>query len=592
MSPDQLLLILIFSLLFVFLLWGKFRYDLVAFSSLVVAVIIGVVPYDNAFDGFGHPATIIVALVLIVSRGLINSGAIYFIGRKISEFGENIWQHISIIGFIGAILSAFMNNVAALALLMPIDINKARDSKWTPRATLMPLSFATILGGMATLIGTPPNIIISGIRYEYSGTPFGMFDFFPVGGLTALIGLIFVSFVGWRLIPKTSESNDAGKELKDIATYVSNLTISKNSLVLGKKLFEIYSEAEKFDVAILGIVRDEVRIDKGSRNIHLKENDQILIDATPEELDEFRSLMKLEFPFNKIKMLAESDDFIPCEVVVTEDSRLVNTTASKIGLGWRKSTILLGVSRKGRPIRKQIRKTVIRTGDILLLLIPKETYQDVIKWLNCLPLADRGLNITDTSKMNLALLIFFTGLILTSIGLVKLPIILGAVVILYCLSKIIPIRDVYSSVEWPVIVLLASIIPLGSALESNGTTALIVEELTKVSLNLEPWLIITLLMILTMTLSDILNNTATTIVIAPIGIKLAENLNMNPDTFLMAIAISASCAFLTPIGHKNNTIILGPGGYGFSDYWRVGLPLEVIIITVSVPLLLFFWPLN
>ena len=288
--------------------------------------------------------------------------------------------------------------------------------------------------------------------------------------------------------------------------------------------------------------------------------------------------------------MAESENFIPCEVAVTEESRLVGRTASKVGLGWRKSTILLGISRKGRPIKRQTRKTVIRAGDILLLLIPKETYTDVINWLNCLPLADRGLNITNTNKMKIALLVFF-GLILTSIGIVKLPIILGVVVIIYCLLKIIPIRQVYKSVEWPVIVLLASIIPLGAALETNGTTSLIVDALTNFCIGLEPWLIISLLMILTMTLSDMLNNTATTIVIAPIGIKLAENLHMNPDTFLMAIAIAASCAFLTPIGHKNNTIILGPGGYSFADYWRVGLPLECLILAVSVPTLLFFWPL-
>ena len=224
MNSEQILLVAIFCLLFSLLLWGKFRYDLVAFSILIISVAIGVVPYNNAFDGFAHPATIIVALVLVVSKGLINSGAIFFIGQKISAFGKSLWGHISIIGFIGAILSAFMNNVAALALLMPIDINKARASNWPPRKTLMPLSFATILGGMATLIGTPPNIIISSIRYKHTGEPFKMFDFFPVGGITAIIGLAFVALIGWRLIPKTSQNDDAGKELMEIASYAVSYT--------------------------------------------------------------------------------------------------------------------------------------------------------------------------------------------------------------------------------------------------------------------------------------------------------------------------------------------------------------------------------
>ena len=592
MNSEQILLVAIFCLLFSLLLWGKFRYDLVAFSILIISVAIGVVPYNNAFDGFAHPATIIVALVLVVSKGLINSGAIFFIGQKISAFGKNLWGHISIIGFIGAILSAFMNNVAALALLMPIDINKARASNWAPRKTLMPLSFATILGGMATLIGTPPNIIISSIRYEHTGEPFKMFDFFPVGGITAIIGLAFVALIGWRLIPKTSQNDDAGKELMEIASYVSNLTVSQNSLVLGKNLHEIYEAAEKCDAAVLGIIRNSIRIDKGSRNLKIEENDQLIIDATPESLDEFRSTQKLEFPFKKDRILAESDNYIPIEVVVTDTSRLLNTSAIKVGLAWRKATVLLGISRKGRPIRKQIRRTIIREGDMLLILVPKESFNEVINWIGCLPLAARGLNITDTSKMTAALSIFFVGLIVASVGLLKLPIVLGLVIILYCLTKIVPPREVYSSVEWPVIILLASVIPLGAALESNGTTEIIVQILTKYASSMEPWLIIAIIMIITMTLSDILNNTATTLVIAPISIQLAQTLNLNTDTFLMAVAVSASCAFLTPIGHKNNTIILGPGGYRFGDYWRMGLVLEVLIIITSIPLLLIFWPIN
>ncbi len=592
MNSEQILLVAIFCLLFSLLLWGKFRYDLVAFSILIISVAIGVVPYNNAFDGFAHPATIIVALVLVVSKGLINSGAIFFIGQKISAFGKNLWGHISIIGFIGAILSAFMNNVAALALLMPIDINKARASNWPPRKTLMPLSFATILGGMATLIGTPPNIIISSIRYEHTGEPFKMFDFFPVGGITAIIGLAFVALIGWRLIPKTSQNDDAGKELMEIASYVSNLTVSQNSLVLGKNLHEIYEAAEKCDAAVLGIIRNSIRIDKGSRNLKIRENDQLIIDAIPESLDEFRSIQKLEFPFKKDRILAESDNYIPIEVVVTDTSRLLNTSAIKVGLAWRKATVLLGISRKGRPIRKQIRRTIIREGDMLLILVPKESFNEVINWIGCLPLAARGLNITDTRKMTAALSIFFVGLIVASVGLLKLPIVLGLVIILYCLTKIVPPREVYSSVEWPVIILLASVIPLGAALESNGTTEIIVQILTKYASSMEPWLIIAIIMIITMTLSDILNNTATTLVIAPISIQLAQTLNLNTDTFLMAVAVSASCAFLTPIGHKNNTIILGPGGYRFGDYWRMGLVLEVLIIITSIPLLLIFWPIN
>ena len=290
----------------------------------------------------------------------------------------------------------------------------------------------------------------------------------------------------------------------------------------------------------MGIIRNSIRIDKGSRNLRIEENDQLIIDATPESLDEFRSIQKLEFPFKKDRILAESDNYIPIEVVVTDTSRLLNTSAIKVGLAWRKATVLLGISRKGRPIRKQIRRTIIREGDMLLILVPKESFNEVINWIGCLPLAERGLNITDTSKMTAALSIFFVGLIVASVGLLKLPIVLGLVIILYCLTKIVPPREVYSSVEWPVIILLASVIPLGAALESNGTTEIIVQILTKYASLMEPWLIIAIIMIITMTLSDILNNTATTLVIAPISIQLAQTLNLNTDTFLCLLYTSPS----------------------------------------------------
>jgi len=593
MTTDQIILFSIFAAVFVLLLWGRWRYDLVAFAALLTGVLTHVVPSDQAFSGFGHPATLVVALVLIVSGGLVNSGAVQLITRSMVDSSRSLGGHIALMGGIGAVLSAFMNNVAALALLMPVDLQTAKKAKRDVGLSLMPLSFATILGGMVTMIGTPPNIIIATIREDAFGEPFRMFDFAPVGLVAAIAGLLFVATIGWRLIPSHRGDEGAVDRLMDIASYVAELTIPKGSKLIGQKVHALDAEAEKADIAVLGLVRAGKRIYGTARNRMLAEGDILVIEATPDALDEFRSTMKLDFAdeARQSRVQATGEGLGLIEVVVTENARIRGKSALAIGLNWRHNTILMGISRRGRKITKQVRRTEIKTGDILLLLTPSVNQAEITDWLGCLPLAERGLNVTQNDKTWLAIGLFAAAVAAASFGLIYLPVALGVVVALYALTKIVPVSEVYSHVEWPVVVLLGSMIPLGQALESSGGTQLVANSLIDLTKGLPAWAILTVLMVVTMTLSDVLNNTATTIVAAPVGIKMAESLDVNADPFLMAVAVAASCAFLTPIGHKNNTLILGPGGYQFGDYWRTGLPLEILIILVSIPAILVFWPL-
>lgn len=593
MTTDQIILFSIFAAVFVLLLWGRWRYDLVAFNALLTGVLTHVVPSDQAFSGFGHPATLVVALVLILSGGLVNSGAVQLITRSMVDSSRSLGGHIALMGGIGAVLSAFMNNVAALALLMPVDLQTAKKAKRDVGLSLMPLSFATILGGMVTMIGTPPNIIIATIREDAFGEPFRMFDFAPVGLVAAIAGLLFVATIGWRLIPSHRGDEGAVDRLMDIASYVAELTIPKGSKLIGQKVHALDAEAEKADIAVLGLVRAGKRIYGTARNRMLAEGDILVIEATPDALDEFRSTMKLDFAdeARQSRVQATGEGLGLIEVVVTENARIRGKSALAIGLNWRHNTILMGISRRGRKITKQVRRTEIKTGDILLLLTPSVNQAEITDWLGCLPLAERGLNVTQNDKTWLAIGLFAAAVAAASFGLVYLPVALGVVVALYALTKIVPVSEVYSHVEWPVVVLLGSMIPLGQALESSGGTQLVANSLIDLTKGLPAWAILTVLMVVTMTLSDVLNNTATTIVAAPVGIKMAESLDVNADPFLMAVAVAASCAFLTPIGHKNNTLILGPGGYQFGDYWRTGLPLEILIILVSIPAILVFWPL-
>ncbi len=589
MTPDQIILFSLFSAVFGLLLWGRFRYDLVAFSALMAGTVLGVVPAAEAFAGFGHPATLVVALVLVVSAGLVRSGAVFLITRTMVDASRGLGAHITIMGGIGGVLSAFMNNVAALALLMPVDIATARKAGRSPAMSLMPLSFCTILGGMVTLIGTPPNIIIATIREDQLGAPFRMFDFAPVGAVAAIAGLAFVAFVGWRLIPNR-DSGAGGDHLADLAPYIAELRLPEDSKLSGTRLRDIEGAAAEADVAILGILRDGKRRFGTGRNLVLKDGDVLVLEARPEALDEFRVGQSLE-PSETGNAEITGDGVSFVEMVVPEHARIAGKTAESVGLVWRHRTTLMGIARRGTRITKRLRKTVVEPGDILLLLAPSDSADDVVSWLGGLTLADRGLTVTNDSKTWAAIGLFAAAVTVASLGIVYLPIALGLVAVGYVLLKILPLAEIYDHIEWPVVVLLGSMIPLGAALDSSGGTELIAGALVSLTEGLPAWAILTVLMVVTMTMSDVLNNTATAIVAAPVGITMAQSLGVSPDPFLMAVAIAASAAFLTPIGHKNNTLILGPGGYKFGDYWRMGLPLEIIVIAVSIPAILVFWPL-
>jgi di/tricarboxylate transporter len=587
---DQVLLFGLLVVVFGMLVWGKVRYDLVAFGALITGIIIGVVPQEDAFSGFGHHATVIIALVLVVSRGLSNSGAIELIAKHVIDAGRSLFMHISVMSAVAAVLSAVMNNVAALALLMPIDMQAARKAKRSVALSLMPLSFASILGGMITLIGTPPNIIIASFREQAVGEPFGMFDFAPVGAVTALVGVIFIVLVGWRLIPVSDRDEGAAEALFHIEDYVAELRVGEDAPVIGKRIRDLDAEAEEVDVAIIGLVRNGKRLPGRARVEEIRLGDIIVIEANAESIDAFVGALKLEYVGSEKHEGLSAEGLTLVEAVVPESARIEGRNALSLRLLYRHGVTLLGVSRKGKTFRDRVRKLDVRAGDVLLLLGPTERLSDIVAWLGCLPLQERDLQVVQRNKAWIAVASFALAIAAATSGIMHLPEALALVCITMIGFNIVPLKEIYTSIEWPVIVLLGSMIPIGSALESSGGTALIAQQIVDFAEGYGPVIVLSLLMVVTMTLSDVLNNTATTVIAAPIAIDIANRLSVNPDPFLMAVAIAASCAFLTPIGHKNNTLIMGPGGYKFGDYWRMGLPLEIIVILVSIPMILIVWP--
>ncbi len=590
MTTDQILLFSLLFFVFVFLIWGRWRYDLVAFVALLLALLAGLVPADKAFSGFGHPATVIIALVLIVSRGLSNSGAIEMVARFLVDSSRKLPTHISMMSGLAAGLSALMNNVAALALLMPVDMQAARKAGRSPSLSLMPLSFASILGGMITLIGTPPNIVIGEFRGDALGEPYRMFDFAPVGLACAAVGVAYVALIGWRLLPKDRHSSASATNLFDLANYIAEVRVPEGAEIIGKRIRDLDELAEKSDVDIVGLTRRGRRLPGLARVAEIRAGDILVIEASPDSLEDAIGAMKLEY-VGKGEGYLKDQDLVLSEVVVQESSRLAGRSAVSVKLLYRYRIALVGVSRQGQRFRENLRKLELRAGDVLLLLGGEDRLADVTTRLGLLPLADRGQRVVQRDKVWLAVGLFGAAILVASFGLVYLPIALGCVVALYVLLNIVPIRDVYNSIEWPVIVLLGSMIPIGGALQSTGGTALIAGGIVDLSAGMSPVFVLTLLIVVTMTLSDVMNNTATAVIAAPIALEIASRLGVNPDPFLMAVAVAASCAFLTPIGHKNNTLIMGPGGYQFGDYWRMGLPLEILIVVVSVPMILLVWPL-
>jgi di/tricarboxylate transporter len=593
MNSEQILIFSILAGILVLFVWGRIRYDIVAFMGLILSVLLGLVPSQNAFSGFSHPATITVAVVLIVSRGLLRSGAVDLLLSKMIFPTKRVSTQVASLSGVAALFSMVMNNIAALALLMPAGIESSQKAKRSPAFILMPMAFASILGGLVTLIGTPPNIIIANYRTEIKGAPFGMFDFSPVGGLVALAGVAFVAFAGWRMIPKTRRKKAITEELAQIEDYISEVRITEDSKLASLPIKEVDQQAENFDVEVVGMIRGDRRILAALRHQETRVGDILIVKAGPKELDKFIKDTNLTFVEGgkEKSSLLRSDYTTFMEVVVMPRSRMEAQTFSSLRLKHRYGVHLLGVSRQGKPIQDRLLNFRFQGGDVLLLQGVSESLLELASSYGCLPLAKRGLNFGSAKKAGLAMSIFLAAIMFATIGLASIPIALSLAAIMMIFLNIVPVRDIYEGIDWPVIILLGSMIPLGVAMETTGGTQIIAQSIAGMAGDMAPTLILVIVLIVAMTLSDVMNNAATAVVMAPVSVSIAEQLGANVDSFLMAVAVGASCAFLTPIGHQNNALIWGPGGYRFSDYWRMGLPLEILIVVIAVPAILFFWPL-
>ena len=633
MTQDQAVLLAVLAATVALFLWGRWRHDVVALLSLLACVAAGLVPASDAFAGFGHPAVVTVACVLVMSHGLRTSGAVDALTRRLMPGAGGALLGVAALTGLGAALSAFMNNVGALALLMPVAVHLARKHDLPPGRVLMPLAFGTILGGMTTMIGTPPNLIVAGFRAETGAGSFAMFDFTPVGAAVALAGLAFIGLVGWRLVPVRRGAID---EAFDTGRYLTEVRVDADSRVVGMRLGAVDDEIDEDDAQVVGLVRHETRLTPPNPGRVVREGDVLVLEAEPEALGTVLSnlglrLEEADVADEAVEAVATEEEAVAAggkeraptdaevaagvqddeggkvgadereerderdvalqEYVVMPQAQLIGRSAADLQLRTRHGINLLAISRQGQRSIRRLRATRVRAGDVLLLQGARQALAGFALEYGAVPLAEREIVVPDARRAWLAGAGMLLSVGVAALGLVPAAIAFAAGVVAFMLLRVVPPRDVYRAIDWPVVVLLAGLLPVAGAMATTGTADVLAGLLLDGVAQGRPVLTLALLLVVTMTLSDFMNNAATAAVMCPVAIGAAAQLGANPDAFLMAVAVGGSCAFLTPIGHQNNTLILGPGGFRFGDYWRLGLPLEIIVVVISIPLLLVVWPL-
>ena len=621
MNLDQGIVFAVLGMTLALFVWNRLRFDVVSMLALLAMAFTGLVPADELFSGFGHPAVITVAAVLVISQGLVNGGVVDAIARLLGRIGHRPTLQVLTLTSVVALCSGFINNVGALALLMPVAIWMSRDAGRSPSMLLMPLAFGSLLGGTVTLIGTPPNIIISSYRPEGA---FGLFDFAPVGLAITVAGIAFITLVGWRLTPRRDDGG-AGKKLFSVGDYVTELRVPEGSTSAGATLHSLLTESgESDDLAVLALIRDGARKITPSTFTVMREGDLLLIEANTESLQAFLDNTDLELatgalltPQDKTDneqegVLSGSSRLEPgepgadkeepeapisldegdlqlMEVVVSPGSTLLGLSANRLGLRERYSLNVVAVARRGQRIQRRLGDIRFQAGDILLVQGIEDGLTETLITLGCLPLAERGLRLGSSRKVALAAAVFGASIAAVVGGLLSAPVALVAGAVAMVLVGLLSTEEAYKSIDWSIIVLLAAMIPVGQALETSGGARLLANQMLILGGDFSLAAVLAMLLVVTLLLSNVINNAAAAIVVAPVALSLATSLNVPTDAVLMAVAVGASCAFMTPIGHQSNALVMEPGGYQFGDYWRLGLPLSIIVTVVAVPMIMLVW---
>jgi di/tricarboxylate transporter len=592
MTHQQMLAFAVVAGMMALFVWGRFRYDLVAALSLLVAVVVGIVPADKAFTGFSDDIVIIVASALLVSAAVSKSGVLEAGLNRIGPYLRTTQLQIVVLVGVVTLLSAFVKNIGALAMMIPVAFQIARRTNTSPSSFLMPMAFGSLLGGIVTLVGTSPNIIVSRVRSELLGEPFGMFDFTPVGAGIALAGVVFLAF-GYRLLPQGRKGAASLDEALDIKNYVTEARVAPDSDIIGQTVADLRRMAND-EVKVAAIIRNETRSSSPLPDATIRENDLLMLEGEPDALEStvVRAGLKLSREHRQPMMDEATDEIGVIEAVVGPNSVLTGVSAERIALFERFHVNLIAVSRSGQRFTERLRTITLRPGDVVVLQGNLKRLPDTLKELGCLPLAERAIRLGSARRSLLPIGILAAAMVLVAFNIVPVAIAFFGAGVLLVLFGSLTLREAYETIDWPILVMLGALIPVSEAIRTTGGTDLIAAWLSSIANMLPPTGALVLIMVAAMAVTPFLNNAATVLVMAPIAASFATQLGFRPDAFLMAVAIGAACDFLTPIGHQCNTLAMGPGGYRFGDYWRLGLPLSVLVVVVGIPLIMLVWPLR
>jgi di/tricarboxylate transporter len=591
MALDQALAFAILAAAMILFIWGRLRYDLVAILALLAAVFTGVVPHGEAFRGFGDDIVIIVASALVVSAAVARSGVMEAVLHRVSSHVTSVQGQIVLLVTAVTILSAFVKNIGALAMMIPVALLVARRLKASPSCFLMPMAFGSLLGGLVTLVGTSPNIIVSRVRGELTGQPFGMFDFAPVGLGLAVAGVVFLVF-GFRLLPGRRKAKGTMDEALDIPDYMTEARVTAASVVTGRTVGDLARFCND-KVMVTGIVRHKTVRMPLLPDAILLEGDILLLEGDPEALERAvaRARLELEGGDRPTHTARAADEIAGIEAVVGPRSILIGQTAKRMTLHEHFNINLLAVSRSGQHFTERLRDIVLQAGDVLVLKGDLTRLPGTLRELGCLPLAERAIRLGNVRQGLVPVAVLGSAMALTAVGALPVaPAFLTAAVLMVLLGAL-SLREAYAAIDPPILVMLGALIPVSEAIRTTGGADLIARGLSDLAGTLPPYGALALVMLAAMAVTPFLNNAATVLVMAPVAVSFAQQLGYRPDAFLMAVAVGAACDFLTPIGHQCNTLVMGPGGYRFGDYWRLGLPLSILVLVLGVPLILLVWPL-
>lgn len=590
MTTQQILSFAVTFVMMAAFVWGRYRYDLVAAAALLLALAVGIVPLDEAFSGFSDDIVVIVGSALLVSAGISRSGIMEAAIKRFAPKLSGVRSQLALLVIVVTILSAFVKNIGALAIMIPIAFQFARRSNISPSIFLMPMAFGSLLGGLMTQVGTSPNIVVSRVREELTGTAFTMFDFTPVGAAIAAAGTIFLLFFYW-LLPVREKLGGSLNEALDIKNYLTEARIVADSTVLGKTVADLMKLAGG-DAIVTSILRNRTMRMTPLPDAILKVNDILLLEGDPEALDRLVSQGRLSVTGDRVGGDDTTNEMVAIEAVIGESSSLIGWTAQRLALYDRFNVNLPAVSRRGERLDRRLAEVELRLGDVVVLRGIAARMPEILRELGCLPLAERAILLGSVRKGIVPVVILALAMVATAFGLLPVSVAFFAAAVAVVLFKVIPLRDVYQSLDGPILVMLAVLIPVSDSLRSTGATGVVAGELARLGTLLPASGALMLILVAAMAVTPFLNNAATVLVMAPIAAEFASDLGYRPEAFLMAVAIGAGCDFLTPIGHQCNTLVMGPGGYRFSDYPRLGLPLSFLVVIVAVPTLMIVWPVD